>query len=201
MKKILVLLMIAAFAGSLLCACSSEKPLAGGNADVGQNAGIQQNAGGNRASTGKLQFLSNRYGESACNTENGYYYLTFETTRLRDGNYGMHLMYMDFASGREVYLCSTAGCKHDSPDCPSVFLYDDLPSESTMLFVFGNNLYILSREYDNDGSMSQGVINIGGDSSSAESRPAALYRANLDGTERKKIYTFDAALTLEDKVI
>ena len=53
--------------------------------------------------------------------------------------------------------------------------------------------------YDNDGSVSKGMITIGGDGRSVESQPAVLYRANPDGTDRKKIFTFDAGLTLEDK--
>ena len=199
MKKIFVLFMIAVLVCSSLCACSGQTGMSGKS---GQNPGGQQNTGGNDSSgSAGLQLLSNRYGESACNTENGYYYLTTATKKLRDGNYGTHLMYMDFAAGREIYLCSTAGCKHDSLDCPAVFSYDDFPVSSTLLFVFGDHLYILSREYDGDGSVSQGTITIGGDSSSVESQPAVLYRANLDGTGRKKIFTFDAALTLEDKVV
>lgn len=195
MKKRFVLFMIAVFICSSLCAC-------GRNGNAGQSSGTQQNTGGNASSGGGgLWFLSNRYGESACNTENGYYYLTKETKKLRDGSYGTHLMYMDFTAGREIYLCSTAGCKHDSLDCPAVFSYDDFPIHSTLLFIFGDHLYILSREYDNDGSVSQGTIQLGGDGSSVESQPAVLYRANLDGTGREKIFTFDAALTLEDKVI
>lgn len=217
MKKVLVLFMIAVFIYIFLCACSSKTGVGEGTSDNEQNlsgqnssensasvqdSGVQENTGGDNASSenGGLQLLSNRYGESACSTENGYYYLTEETTELRDGDTGMHLMYMDFASGREIYLCSTAGCKHDTPDCPSVFLYDEFPLSTTILFVFKEHLYILSREYDHDGSVSQGVIDIGGDGTSVESNPSVLYSANLDGTERKKIYTFDAALTLEDKV-
>lgn len=213
MKKIFVLFMAAVIFGSLLCACSNKSGANSGDSDSGQvsdsgrnldsmqDSGVQQNRDGNNASSGSgsLQLLSNRYGASACNTENGYYYLTEEVTRLRDDNYGMHLMYMDFASGREVYLCSTAGCKHDSLDCTAVFSYDDFPPVSTLLFSVKDNLYILSREYDNDDVLSQDVFNLG--DISVESRPAVLYRAKLDGTERKKIYTFDAALTLEDKVI
>lgn len=199
MKKICVLFMITAIVCFLLGACSGKAETSDG---FGQNSGIPKKTGGSASFEGEgLQFLSNRYGECACNTESGYYYLTFETTKLRDGNYGTHLMYMDFASGREIYLCSTAGCKHDSLDCPAVFAYDDFPVSSTLLFVHGDNLYILSREYDNDGSVSQGVMNFGDDGNSVESRPAVLYRANLDGTKREKIYTFDSALTLEDKVV
>ena len=219
MKKIFVLFMISLFACLLLCACDKKIEAAGGsrqNSDVQQDtdhsapskngslqdSDVQQNTDHDAFSEdADLQLLSNRYGESACNTENGYYYLTFETTKLQDGNYGAHLMYMDFATEREIYLCSTAGCKHDSLDCPAVFSYDDFPTTSTIPFVFGDHLYILSREYDNDGSVSQGMIQIGGDGSSVESQPAVLYRANLDGTGREKIFTFDAGLTLEDKVI
>lgn len=214
MRKLFVLFMMAALVCSSLCACSGKTETSDG---TGQNSGTQQNSSDNTSSAGGdlqqnigssvfsagggLQLLSNRYGESACNTENGYYYLTEEMTKLQDGNYGMHLMYMDFVAGREIYLCSTAGCKHDSLDCPAVFSYDDFPLYSTLLFIFRDHLYILSREYDYDGSVSQGVIQFGGDGSSVESQPAVLYCANLDGTERKKIFTFDAALTLENKVI
>ena len=216
MKKIVVLFVITAFIGSLLCACGGrtgtsggqagapggQTGTSGGNDDAGQNAGTGQSTGGNVSpGSGDLQLLSNRYGDGACNTENGYYYLTTEVKKLQDGSYGTHLMYMDFAAGREIYLCSTAGCEHDSLDCPAVFSYDDFPTHSTIPFVFGNRLYILSREYDNDGSASQGMMTIGEDGSSVESRPAVLYRADLDGTGREKIFPFDAALTLEDKVI
>ena len=208
MKKIFVVFMTAAFICLSLCACSSKTGGVDGNSDKDQkpntqNSGVKENTSNNNSSSenGGLQFLSNRYDGSACSTENGYYYLTSEITELRNGDVGMHLMYMDFASKREIYLCSTAGCKHDSPDCPSVFLFDDFPPSSTIPFIFKEHLYILSREDDQDNSVTQGVLVIGGDGTLVESSPAVLYRANLDGTERKKIYTFDAALTLEDKII
>lgn len=208
MKKLFFIFMAAALICSLLCACGSKTEADDGSSGIGQNSGMQQNsgtqqnAGGNDVSSGDggLRLLSDRYDKSVRITQNGYYYLTFETTKLRDGSYGMHLMYMDFASGREIYLCSTAGCKHDSLDCVSVFSCDDFPQSTTVLFTIGDYLYILSRKYDYDGSGSQGLIAFGG-GTSVESSPAVLYRANLDGTERRKIYTFDAALTLEDKVI
>ena len=210
MKKSVVLFMIAVLVCSSLCACGdqasgSQAGTSGGQASGSQAVGGQaETFGGNdnaSSGSGDLQLLSNRYGESACNTENGYYYLTTETEKLQDGSYGTHLMYMDFAAGREIYLCSTAGCKHDSLDCPAVLSYDDFPTYSTIPFVFGDRLYMLSREYDNDGSVSQGMVNIDGDESSVESRPSVLYCAGLDGTSREKIFTFDAGLTLEEKVV
>lgn len=160
----------------------------------------QQNAAENLPyKAGTLRFLCGS--ESSCNTENGYYYLTGEVSKLRDGSYGTHLMYMDFATCQEIYLCSTAGCKHDTVDCPSVFLYDDFPLYSTKIFVWKDNLYILSREPDDDGTMSEEILFMEEEDTQPESSPAVLYKAKLDGTERKQIYTFDFDLTIEDMVL
>lgn len=217
MRKQFILFMTAVFVVLSLCACSGKTETGDG---TGKSPDTQQSGGGSpdvRQATGSsissgdggLRYLSNRHEKIACNTEKGYYYLTQYPEKLRDGSYGMHLMYMDFATGREIYLCSTAGCKHDTPDCTSVFLQDDFPAYSTMMFVLGDKLYILAKEYDQDGSVSQDPVYIGGDGNdtgggkvggSVESQPAVLYSANMDGTERRNIYTFDAALTLEEKV-
>lgn len=229
MKRLFLFCIIMALVCSSLCACYGKTNAGGGadsgtganagggandgdgaDADAGTGSGTVQDAGGQKQggsddSSGSvgLQFLSNRYGESACNTENGYYYLTEEAKELKDGSYGTHLKYMDFASRREIYLCSTAGCRHDTLDCPAVFSDDDFPTVSTLIFVLGDHLYLLSREYDNDGTVVTEFTLPGeeGSPAKAESKPAALYRANLDGTGREKIYTFDAALTLEEQVI
>ncbi len=162
MKKTVALFMILAVGCMSLCACENNVKTDGQNAEGEQNTQDWQDVsedsgaleGGDVSRGGGLRILCSPYGESACGSENGYYYLTGDISELRDGNYGMHLMYMDYAAGREIYLCSTAGCKHDSPDCPAVFLYDDFPMSTTKLFVFQDNLYILSREYDDDGTMS-----------------------------------------------
>lgn len=225
MKRLLLLCIMMALVCSSLCACYGKMNTAGtdagGSADAGgdtdsgggadadtgtgsgtvQNSGEQKQEGNDASSGGGLQFLSNRFGENACNTESGYYYLTEEAKELKDGSCGTHLKYMDFASGREIYLCSTAGCRHDTLDCPAVFSDRDFPTVSTLIFVPGDKLYILSREYDDDGSVSTGFTISGEAGSQVERKPSALYRANLDGTGREKIYTFDAALTLEDQVI
>lgn len=199
----------------MLCGCGKDVQTKSGNTqengsreisgkeEAEKNTGTdsattQQNTAENLSyKTGTLRFLCGS--ESNCSTENGYYYLTGETTKLRDGDYATHLMYMDFATCQEIYLCSTAGCKHDTADCPSVFLYDDFPMFTTKLFIWKDNLYILSREYDDDGTMSENILSF--DDTEPESAPAVLYKANLDGTERKQIYTFDSDLTLEDMVV
>lgn len=201
MKKIFILLVTMVLICILLSSCGDG----GGTEKKGSGTGNVFNASegvdssNTSLSDSELRLLGSPYGECACITENGYYYLTSEMAELKDGSYGSHLMYMDFATGREVYLCSTAGCKHDSPDCPAVFLYDDFPIYTTKIFVLQDYLYILSREYDDEGATMEFGVGEGNDTE-IEKKPAALYRAKLDGTERKKVYTFDSDLTLEDKV-
>lgn len=148
-----------------------------------------------------------KMGNEGCNTREGYYYLTSEPEKLVDGNYGTHMMYMDFAAQQEIYLCSNAGCKHDSPDCPAVFLYDDFPPYTSPLFIHGDGLYILSKEMDHDGG-SMWVESYGQEEGGStlgygnvEENSTILYRMNLDGTEREKIHTFDLDVTLEDYVL
>ena len=91
MKKSVVLFMIAVLVCSSLCACGdqasgSQAGTSGGQASGSQAVGGQaETFGGNdnaSSGSGDLQLLSNRYGESACNTENGYYYVTTETEKL-----------------------------------------------------------------------------------------------------------------------
>lgn len=167
---------------------------------AGENGGNFGKENGDAA--GGLRPLAG-FNQEGCATMDGYYYLTFESVKLADGNYGSHLMYMDFDSGQEVYLCNNAGCNHDTAECPSVFLYDEFPSAETLLFVHGNGLYLLSKDSDSDGSM-QSNISFEGEpaaSSTEDSRSATLYRTNLDGTGREKVYTFPAGLILEDFVL
>lgn len=223
MKRAIIFLLSTGLILSLT-ACSGKNP---GTASSGQKDGadgnpIQDEEGGTGAEpgtegtagagnglgaawesqageTGGLRILASSDTEG-CHTEDGYYYQTFETEELSDGSYGSHLMYMDFAAGQEIYLCSNAGCTHNSPDCTSVLPYDDFPVSSTLLFVWQDSLYFLSKSSDSDGSMQmswEGAVPQGAD---IEGSKAVLYRANLDGTGREKVYAFDASLALEDIV-
>ncbi len=167
-----------------------EVPGGSGGSEIGRN----------KTAEGGLTLLYHMQGQNtACCTENGYYYLTLEEERLTDGRHARHLMYMDFATRQEIYLCSDASCTHDTADCASVFPSDEF-SYSTALFVWHDSLYILSKEQDRDGSAVVGIL---GESSgpAVEASPTALYRAGLDGTDREKVYAFDADLTVEDLVL
>lgn len=134
-----------------------------------------------------------------CNTQNGYYYISDEMKELKDGSYGSVIMYMDFATEKEVYLCSNTGCKHDTESCTAIISEDDFTLEFGKIFVYNNYLYLLNRGVDTDGTVSIDLFETG--AVSAESTPCTLYRMNLDGMGREKIYTFDDGVTAEEMVM
>lgn len=173
---------------------------AAGAEAIGAGNGLGAAQDSQAGEAGGLRILASSDAEG-CHTEDGYYYQTFETEELSDGSYGSHLMYMDFAAGQEIYLCSNAGCTHNSPDCTSVLPYDDFPISSTLLFVWQDSLYFLSKSSDSDGSMQMSWEGAVPQEADIEGSKAVLYRANLDGTGREKVYTFDASLALEDIVL
>lgn len=148
--------------------------------------------------SGGLRLICDNIGKG-CWTEEGYYYLAREAVKLSDGSYGSHLMYMDFATQKEIYLCSNAGCTHDTPECQAVFLEEDFFTYTCMLYVYQDALWLLNKRSDNSGTTSMGDESFV--AGSVETSPATLYRMNLDGTEREIVYTFDADLTLEDLVL
>lgn len=201
MRKLFIFILTMVISYSL-CSCGSGE--ASGidvakksSAETASQAGAVKKTGGK----GELTFCCSPYSDSACYTEDGYYYLCNDETKLKGGDWGSHLMYMDYATCQEIYLCSTAGCQHDTLDCPAVFSSEDFPISTTKLFTFRNHLYILNRECDQDGSITMEMTVDNSGSDMAESRPAVLYSAELDGTNRKKVFSFDAEFTLEDRII
>lgn len=219
MKKIFAVLMSLVLGGSL-CACGTEvQPLGGntGKETSGSSASEKQATVGNPMKgqsaktkgrsqdgtfTGGLTLLNDSDHLANCYTEDGYYYLTEDPVELADGTWGTHLMYMDFATKQEVYLCSNTGCKHNTADCPSVFGMDEFPLYASGIFVYGDKVFVLSKESDNEGSVTQDfMIGPEGDVAETEAAKAVLYEMNLDGTDREKVFTFDAGLTVEDVVL
>lgn len=211
MKQLQKILIAATMIACLLCGCSSGTKKETRHVDNGQKIGEEPGTAeegakpgtaeeGASGSGGGLYMICKPDGEKACSTQEGYYYLTEGLEDLSDGKMGYHMMYMDYASQQEVYLCSTAGCKHDTADCPAVFLYDDF-GDSSRVFVFGGNLYILSRGYDQDGMVITQMGEDGNPVDVLEDEQAVLYRAGLDGTNRQAVYKFDPGLTLEGFVL
>ena len=210
MKKLIAIMLVLGMLFSL-CACEQSAPegnvpnSSGNTPAASANGGSSEDKSKNKTApetikNGSLSLLCRLESNiTGCTTDNGYYYLSNEVGRLSDGQLATHLMYMDFVTRQEIYLCNNAACTHNTVDCTSVFLTDDFPPYSTLLFVWNSNLYIMSKEQDSDGSVSVGVF--GGNGNAVESKATTIYRANLDGTDRNKVYTFDSTVTVEDFVV
>lgn len=136
--------------------------------------------------------------DSVCYTENGYYY--FGNSKSDDYS---HLFYLDYATQQEVVVCSDSSCKHNTPNCASVFR-DEYVFDNH-LFVFGDYLYCLTTDYDQDGTMAAGAGYYSDEArkyaeEQEANRRAFLYRMNLDGTERQRLWQSDAGYIAETEV-
>lgn len=204
MKKILIFLFYAFLA--MLTACANpnipqrQKPERpedimipmNSEADISGQKGEGETKGGEDGSGFVLLSDANSAFSNHFGTEQGYYQFT-ESQEIADGLYGKHLTYIDYAQREEVYLCSDSACLHNSATCSSVFLDDEF-GRDPLPFVWEETLYVLGREYDGDG-----VVEVFG-GGAPDMAAAALYRMELDGSDRKKIYTFPEDTVVEKLV-
>ena len=183
MRVLLVCALMGALAG-----CGKE------DTEQGQTYAGQEDGEKITGLTSLLQKTGNfcRY----CTTEEGAYYLTEEETELTDGSYAPRLMYMDYATCQEVYLCSDSSCRHNTEDCTAVLTG---AASDGRIFVWNGALYFLNRSMDTSGTT---IVDLLGNSaaSAAEAEQAELYRMNLDGSGRERIYQFKPGVTVEDVV-
>lgn len=201
MRKKWMTLLLAGFIICSLSACKNSSS----NQDAAPNNGYSSTGGQDNQNTqvadesnsvSGLTSLIHRTGlfERYCSTDAGFYYLTEKDSELADGSYAPHLMYMDYATCQEVYLCSDSSCQHNSEDCTSVLAG---ASSDGRIFTWDGYLYFLDRAPDTSGST---IINILGDSktTNVQAEQAKLYRMKLDGSERERIYSFESDAIVED---
>lgn len=203
MKKFLNLFVLLALLFSL-CACNAEVQNEPDPGTSSEGVSFTNEPDGQSQNEDEAKDLKNLTSTlyAYCSTQEGYYYLPEELVELSDGSWGTHIMYMDFASKQEVYLCSDTGCSHDSKSCSAVLSEDEYSLYSSSIFTWNGKLYLLDKEPDTDGSISIDLmLDQNMQSVQAETRPATLYQMNLDGSDRKKIYTFPDGITLEDTVL
>lgn len=188
MKKLLsIICMCTLLLG--LCACGSGQGEAGENTVT--DSSLSQTQEG-------LSLLTHEVYPS-CNTEDGYYYIPGDLKELRDGSYGCAVMYMDFATQKEIYLCNNAGCKHDTKSCSAIIPESEFSPFFGTIFTSNGRLYLLSCSEDSEGkTVSYGYTESGITTAIA---PNVLYCMNLDGTNREKIYTFPDGVTVEPTVL
>ena len=150
---------------------------------------------------GELKMLTDHSLHASYGTEQGWYYFNDQYDIEEDDDRLPAIMYVDYKTGRGMYLCNKVNCKHKSYDCNAV-----LPKEmegEKVLFGQEEYLYIATSEYDSSGSMSSGQMFIGegenGEPQAQEKEPCipAIYRMKLDGTEREKVMDLESGTVLE----
>ncbi|MCM1167401.1 MAG: hypothetical protein NC401_15450 [Ruminococcus sp.] len=204
MKKMLSFL-TAIMTALSLCACDKADDVSGSVPESGSGSTVSSTtlgeSGGsssedaptvpvNSAESTELRMLTDpmqiHFDGAACAADEGLYYV--EPGRI--GKSSAYLMYIDYATAQETYLCSDSSCKHDSERCSSALYFEDFfLGNSAKMFVYGDFLYYLSIDYDHDG----------GTSSRAPSEPEkeqALYRMRLDGSNRERVFVFEEDITV-----
>ena len=114
--------------------------------------------------------------------KNGYFY-------IKDHGDKENIMFFDYDSKKEVYLCHKPNCKHDNDTCSS---YSNLGATNE-LFYYHNALYFISSTSDSVN------ISITGDGVLSDSGgiPTTIYKMNLNGTERQKLFTAPSGTKLD----
>lgn len=121
--------------------------------------------------------------------DKGYYY-------INDGDNGNNIKYFDYSAKKEIYLCNKPNCKHDTKECSS---YLDI-AEANDLFVYNNYLYLIS----GSGSTTIMSATMGeeGTSISEGGGPTpSIYRMNLDGTNKTKLFECPSGVELGSSFI
>ncbi len=123
------------------------------------------------------------------NFDKGYYYIKDEDDRR-------NIKYFDYSAKKEIYLCNKPNCKHDTEDCSS---YLDMAG-SNDLFVYNNYLYLIS----GTGSSITISANIGEDGATTTQTGGStpiIYRMNLDGTNKTKLFECPSGVELASSFI
>ena len=139
----------------------------------------------------KLKALKTSYDNSCC-TDDGMYY--FQENYFSGGNGYFNLMYIDTATKQEVYVCSDSSCTHNNILCSSVFAQSDFGTGSMRLYAYGDKLYLLA-----DLSYSGGFSTLA--PNNIITYTPRVYRMDLDGSNREKIFTFDKEQLPEECMI
>lgn len=120
------------------------------------------------------------------NYRDGYFYIRESSGSNKTF---ANIMYYDYDTKKEVYLCNKPNCNHTENTCNSHLEF----SETNELFYYNNYLYFINTQisdsivYENlDGTTSGG----------SEKSPTTIYRMNLDGTNKIKLFTVPSGTTM-----
>lgn len=121
------------------------------------------------------------------NFDRGYYYISNEDNRN-------NIKYIDYSTKKEIYLCNKPNCKHDTEECSS---YLNI-AEANDLFIYNDYLYLIL------GNATVVTMSVGEDGTSTQEeggRPPVIYRMNLDGTNKTKLFECPSGVELTSSFI
>lgn len=123
------------------------------------------------------------------NFDKGYYYINDENNRN-------NIKYFDYSTKKEIYLCNKPNCKHDTKECSS---YLDA-TKSNDLFVYNNYLYLILGMGDTE-TVKVSMVENGTSISEVVGQPPIVYRMNLDGTNKTKLFECQSGVELASSFI
>lgn len=136
--------------------------------------------GQNPAPAGELKHVCEQLARFGA--QDGFYFFkSYHPANQMEEGYD-NLMYIDYATGKQVYLCNKSNCSHDDAGCTSYIPINGAQG----LFTYKDKLYRLS----------------GAGSSDGMSDVPGLFVSDLDGSNQKMLYQLDSGMGwLRDFVI
>jgi hypothetical protein len=138
----------------------------------------------------------------ACSNSEGYYYLSQRSVNPEDSNTILNLMYLDYATKKEVFLCSNPSCQHNSEECTSFIPTNTMCEYS--IFLNQDRLYLVEGPFDQGGGMLTGFVNPEAGamiSTGTDEVPCTIYQMNLDGTGKTKLCEFSSGEIVENSFL
>lgn len=179
---------------------SQSSPQYNGTDITSSEAAVNQTAA-SETKNPKLKVICDK--ARSCMTDKGYYYITEDLHEIKGKNYAYKLMYMDFKTKQEIYLCNEPGCRHNDKNCTAILPSDEFEADCLILQSNGK-LYIVNRDYDTENEVSADII--WSEDGTARHEPpkvpiVTIYSMNPDGTKRTKEYSFEPDISLEETVL
>ncbi len=192
-KRLLAISITMALALGLI-GCSKKEPVAPEETNTVETEKIEEQK---EMEADDLQLLAQE-GKGRTSTEDGMYRLVM---RQIQGQTCYVMYYVDFASKQEIVLCNDASCKHDSTKCMGIFDSSDLSiAQQHHPFIHNGKLYVFEQDDPSGSSYVESISEQPGNGGPT-SEKAKLLQMNLDGTDRKCVYTFPEDMILGNEVI
>jgi|GEM_PF-1560728 len=180
-KSILCLTLILCMVFALV-GCNGDKPdpssqggITGNSDSKGSNSSsTPDNSSGTQTITAakSLRFVGGEAGSFG--NDSGYYYARTNIKDDKNGDPYMSMMYVDYASKKEVYLCNKSNCAHNDSGCTSHLSMFGCKGA----FTYDNKLY---RFIDDDANSG------GAPSMTASGFVPVVYVSDLDGSNSRKL--------------